>query len=132
VDTGIDRLLEFGQAEGALPLDVGKTWLRERFDLFSRNVQILHGYVARPYGGQVILFRARTSLAPGAADPTSGWSALARTEAHLVDSDHASMLRGPALDHLTEQLAKDLAMLEDGPGAESLVPNSYATLEELR
>jgi thioesterase domain-containing protein len=114
-EAGLDRLLEFGQAEGVLPAEVGKPWLRERFDLFKRNLQALRGYVARPYRRRVTYFRAGAGLAPGATDLTSGWSALAHTEAHLVDSDHISMLRRPALDDLVEQLSKELAMIEDGP-----------------
>ncbi|HYG63639.1 MAG TPA: thioesterase domain-containing protein, partial [Thermoanaerobaculia bacterium] len=117
VEAGLDRLLEFGQAEGVLPPDVGKPWLRERFDLFSRNVQVLRGYVARPYGGRVTFFRAGASLAQGTMELTSGWSTLAHTEAHLVDSDHVSMLRRPALDHLVEQLSTDLAAVEAGAEA---------------
>jgi hypothetical protein len=96
-----------------LPPDVGKAWLRERFNPFSRNVKALQGYVARPYGGgRVTLFRARASLPSGATDLTSGWGALAHTEAHLLEADHQSVLRRPAVDDLVEHLSRGFAGVE--------------------
>jgi amino acid adenylation domain-containing protein len=115
MDAGLDRLVELGRAEGVLPPDVGKPWMRERFDLFSRNVKALQGYKARPYGGRVTLFRASASLAPGATDLTSGWGTLAGVDAHLLDADHQSLLRRPALEHLMEQLRSHLTVAESEP-----------------
>jgi len=88
VDAALDRLIELGRAEGALP-GVGKPWLRECLDLYSRIVTAVQCYLPRPYGGRVILFRASASLAPGATDLTAGWGLLARIEAHLIlDANH--------------------------------------------
>jgi len=110
VEAGLDLLMELARAEGLLPPGVGKPWVRERFDLFRRTMAALHGYLPRPYGGRVTLFRAGASLPPEETDLTSGWGLLARTEAHLVpDADHHSLLHGPALDRLVEQLRSDLA-----------------------
>jgi len=68
----------------------------------------------RPYGGPVTLLRAGASLRPGATDLTSGWSELARTEAHLIpDADHFSLLQRPALDYLVKSLERALATVED-------------------
>jgi thioesterase domain-containing protein len=109
VDAGLDLLVEVGQAEGVLPAHVDKPWLRELFEIFRRNVRAVQGYVARPYGGRVTLFRADASLAPGTTDPTWGWGALAATEVHLLlDADHESMLRRPVLDRLVEHLQSGL------------------------
>ena len=73
----------------------------------------VESYVPRPYDGRVTLFRAGASLALGARDLTSGWSQLARTEAHLIpDADHFSLLQRPALDHLVEHLEGALAAAE--------------------
>jgi amino acid adenylation domain-containing protein len=118
VDTGLDRLVELGRGEGVLPPDVDKPRLRERFDLFGRHVKALQSYVPRPYGGRVALFRASGSLAPGTTDPTWGWSALARAEAHLFEADHYSLLQRPALERLVEQLRSDLTAVESGAGGE--------------
>ncbi|HVG10073.1 MAG TPA: amino acid adenylation domain-containing protein, partial [Thermoanaerobaculia bacterium] len=97
VEAGLDLLVELARAEGGLPPGVGKPWMRERFDLYSRTMTALAGYVPRPYGGQVLLFRASASLAPGATDLTGGWGLLARTEAHLIpDANHFSLLQIPA------------------------------------
>jgi thioesterase domain-containing protein len=110
IEAGLDRLMEQARAEGVLPPGVGRPWVRERFDLFSRSVNALHRYLPRPYGGRVTLFRAGASVAPGATDLTAGWGLLARTDAHLVpESDHTSLLHGPALDRVVEQLRSDLA-----------------------
>ncbi|HVR96077.1 MAG TPA: hypothetical protein VMW27_05650, partial [Thermoanaerobaculia bacterium] len=116
VDAGLDRLTELAQAEGMLPPDVGRPWLRERFDLYSRTATALQRYLPRPYGGPVTLFRAGASLAPGAADLTAGWGRLARTEAHLIsDADHFTLLQTPALDRLVEHLESALAAVEASP-----------------
>jgi thioesterase domain-containing protein len=113
VDAGLDRLIELAQAEGMLPPDVGKPWMRERFDLYSRTATALQSYRPRPYGGQVTLFRASASLAPGATDLTAGWGRLARTEAHLIpDTDHFTLLQMPALHHLAEHLESALSAVE--------------------
>jgi thioesterase domain-containing protein len=109
VDAGLDLLVEMGQAEAVLPPYVDKPWLRELFEIFSRNVEAFQGYVPRPYGGQVTLFRADASLAPGTTDPTWGWGALAATEVHLLlDAHHESLLRRPVLDRLVEHLQSGL------------------------
>jgi len=97
---------------GLLPLDVDKTRLREHFDRYCTNVRALHGYAPRPYRGRTTLFRASGSLAPGAEDLTSGWGALVESQVHLLDADHESVLRSPALDRLVEDLRQDLAKAE--------------------
>jgi amino acid adenylation domain-containing protein len=112
VDAGLDCLVELGRAAGVLPPDVDQPRLRERFDLFSRNVKALQGYAPRPYGGRVALFRASASLAPGTMDPAFGWSVLANAEAHLLDADHYSLLQRPALDSLVERLDSALTQVE--------------------
>jgi hypothetical protein len=95
----------------------GKPWLRERFNVFSRITKSVKSYLPRPYGGRVTLFRAGASLALGAADLTSGWGRLARTDSHLIlDADHFSLLAGAALDRLVEHLESDIAAVEDEPG----------------
>jgi len=112
MDTGLDLLIELGQSEGTLPLDMGKRGLREWFSLFRRSVKAVLGYVARPYGGRATLFRASASLAAGAADLTAGWGALADIETYLLNADHQSVVRQPALAGLVEHLQRDLARIE--------------------
>ncbi len=114
VEAGLDRLLELAR-EGGLAPDLGKPWLRERFELYRRTMKTVESYLPRPYGGRVTIFRADASLAPGATDLTSGWAQLARTEAHLIrDADHVTLLQRPALDQLVEHLESALAAVEDG------------------
>jgi hypothetical protein len=72
----------------------------------------VRGYIARPYGGRVTLVRASASLPPGTTDLTLGWGALVHPETHLVDADHFSLLRSPALDRLVELLQSDFTMAE--------------------
>ncbi|HSG40710.1 MAG TPA: thioesterase domain-containing protein, partial [Thermoanaerobaculia bacterium] len=112
-DAGLDLLVEVSRAEGVLPPGVGRPWMQERFDLYSRPETAVASYVPRPYGGPVLLFRASASLAPGAADLTGGWCQLARTETHLIpDTNHFSLLQRPALDRLVEPLKSALASFE--------------------
>jgi thioesterase domain-containing protein/acyl carrier protein len=112
LEAGLDRLLELARAEGGLR-ELDKPWLRERFNLYRRARATVEGYLPRPYGGRVTLFRADASLAPGATDLTSGWDQLARIEAHLIpDADHGSLLQRPALDQLVEHLEGALAAVE--------------------
>jgi thioesterase domain-containing protein len=101
------------RAEGVLPPGVGRPWMQERFDLYSRTETAVASYVPRPYGGRVLLFRASASLAPGAADLTAGWGLLARTEAHLIpDANHFSLLQMPALHRVVEHLESALDSFE--------------------
>jgi amino acid adenylation domain-containing protein len=120
VDEALDRLVELGRSEGVLPPDLDRSQLRERFDLFGRHLKALQGYAPRPYEGEAVLFRASGSLAPGATDPTLGWSALTRAEVHLLDADHYSMLQRPILDRLVEQLRSHLKRVEVEEGEEVL------------
>jgi len=109
VEAGLDRLLELARTAGVLPPGLGKPWLRERFETFRRITKTVQSYVPPPYGGPVALFRAGASQTPGNTDLTSGWSRLARTEAHLIpDADHYSLLTGPALDQMVEHLQSAL------------------------
>jgi thioesterase domain-containing protein len=114
VDTGLDRLFELGKADGELPPELGKPWLRERFDLFVRTMTTVESYLPRPFGGRLILFRAEAMMAPGAVDLIWGWDRLARTEAHLIpEADHISLLQRPALDRLVEHLESALEAVEE-------------------
>ena len=113
VETGLDRLLALARATAGLPPELGKPWLRERFELFCRTLQTVESYLPRPYDGRVILFRADASLAPGTTDLTAGWDRLARIEAHLIpDADHVTLLQRPALDRLVEHLESALAEVD--------------------
>jgi amino acid adenylation domain-containing protein len=113
VEAGIDRLVEAARAAEVLRPGVDEAWVRERFALFRRTVTALYSYLPRPYGGRVTLFRAGASLPPGETDITSGWGVLARMEAHLFpDANHYTLLQGPALDRLVEQLRSDLALVD--------------------
>jgi thioesterase domain-containing protein len=113
LESGLDRQIERVQAEGMLPPDVSKPWVREHFDLYSRTATALHGYLPRPYGGEVTLFRAGASLGPGATDLTAGWGRLARTDTHLIpDADHFTLLQAPVLDRLVERLETALAAVD--------------------
>jgi thioesterase domain-containing protein len=107
IEAGIDRMIEVGRVRGLLPSNIDQLWLRKRFDLFSRNVKALHKYEARPYQGRVTLLRATGSLRAAATDPTCGWGALATTQVHLIEADHLSILRQPALAELVECLKKE-------------------------
>jgi hypothetical protein len=60
----------------------------------------------------VALFRASSSLAPGAADPTAGWGALAGAAPRVLEADHYSLLHPPVLDRLVEQPQSDLMTAE--------------------
>jgi thioesterase domain-containing protein/acyl carrier protein len=113
VNAALDRMVELGRRKGVLPPEVDKPRLHERFDLFNRHMKVLQGYLPRPYGGSVTLFRASASLPPGTTDLTAGWSMLADAKAHLIEADHYSLLQRPALDHLVEHLQDGLAKAED-------------------
>jgi amino acid adenylation domain-containing protein len=109
LEPGLDRVMELARAEGLLPPGVDKSWMRERYELYSRTVIAVESYVPGPYEGQMVLFRASASLPPGATDLTAGWGLLARTEAHLIpDTNHFSLLQMPALDRVVELLGPAL------------------------
>jgi thioesterase domain-containing protein len=112
LEAGLDRLLALARAEGGLE-ELEKPWLRERFNLYRRAMTTVEGYLPRPYGGRITLFRADASLAPGTTDLTAGWDRLARTDSHLIlNADHGTLLERPALDQLVEHLESALAAVE--------------------
>ena len=114
VNEALDLMVELGQREGVLPPELDRTRLRERFDLFNRHMKAWQGYLPRPYGGSVTLFRAGASLPPVAKDLSAGWNALTDADVHLIEADHYSLLQRPALDGLVEHLQGKLAAVEDG------------------
>lgn len=65
IEAGLDRVFELARAEGGTAAGRGQPWMRERFDLYSRTVTAVESYVPRPYGGRVILFRARRCYRSG-------------------------------------------------------------------
>jgi thioesterase domain-containing protein/acyl carrier protein len=117
VEAGLERLLALARAEGLLTAEVGMSWMRERFNLYCRTMTSVEGYSARPYGGRLLVFRADGMMPPGSTDLNGGWDRLAAgVEAHLIgNTDHASLLREPALDELVEHMEKTLAAVEGGP-----------------
>ncbi len=127
VDTGLDRLFELGRAEGVLLPELEKPQLRERFEVFRRNVKTLLGYAPRPYGGRVVLFRTE-SIDPANLqnmplehrheldDPTRGWGAFATggVEVHTVPGTHSTIVQMPYVETLAEFLRTCLAQAEEG------------------
>jgi thioesterase domain-containing protein len=105
------------RAEGMAELE--KPWLRERFHLFCRSMTTLDGYLARPFGGRLTLFRAEGAMPPGVTDLAWGWQHLAPTDAHLIrGADHGSLLQSPALDQLVRILERAFERIEGGEGGE--------------
>jgi thioesterase domain-containing protein len=65
-------------------------------------------YRPEPISGRVVLFRAAEG--PDPADPTMGWSRLARggVAVHSVPGDHAGILKPPGVASLARALRAEL------------------------
>lgn len=81
------------------------------FNVFQKNVQVVHQYQPKPYAGEVTLFRAAEQATTNALmdDRALGWEAYVK-KVTVVDtpSDHAQMMHPPQVDALAEQLKQAL------------------------
>jgi thioesterase domain-containing protein len=78
--------------------------------VFKTNFRAMVSYSPQPYDGRVVLFRAACGLGAGMADPSLGWSGLARGvfTLHEVPGDHYSLVRAPDVDELAARLRQSL------------------------
>ncbi|MEW5926225.1 MAG: amino acid adenylation domain-containing protein [Gemmatimonadota bacterium] len=89
------RVLERAHAAGVLPADVDAGRMERLYAVFRGNLEALHAYPARPYGGAVLLLRA-AERDPSAAD-TLGWERVAAggVELRTVPGSHFTLVREP-------------------------------------
>ena len=103
-DEVLSALLARFHAAGTVPADLDLSGLRILFGIFSANYQALHGYTARPYAGDLVVFRAADR---DGADASLGWRELAErgVEVHAVPGDHYSLIHEPQAETLAELLS---------------------------
>jgi len=80
-------------------------------------------YVAQPYPGKVVLFRASEKALRGIDDVQGGWSqyAVGGLEIHEIDADHGNILNEPQVRHLAEALRASLEQAQATPRESQLV-----------
>jgi thioesterase domain-containing protein/acyl carrier protein len=83
-------------------------------------------YVAQPYPGKVVLFRASEKALRGVDDVQGGWSQYAAggIEIHEIDADHGNILNEPQVRHLAEALRASLEQAQSALRDSQLVTAS--------
>jgi thioesterase domain-containing protein len=86
---------------------------------FSRALyNALRAYVAKPYGGRVLVYEARTQPLHHLLQVGAIWAKLAeQTETVLVDGTHVSIFREPHVGVLAAHLRARLAEVQQAEGA---------------
>jgi thioesterase domain-containing protein len=92
-----------------------------RDELFRRAAQTYDEQIA-PYGGTVVLFRARHGLGDAGerVDPDNGWSGLIPpgSAIHVVDGTHLGLLRDPGVSQIACALHEHLRELSSSRDTE--------------
>jgi thioesterase domain-containing protein len=111
------RVLERARAAGVLPPDVDAERMERLYAVFRRNLEALHAYPARPYGGSVLLLRAAEHDPSDTA--TLGWERLAGggVELRTVPGSHFTLVREPHAAALAAHIDRHLAA-GDPPAAD--------------
>ncbi len=75
-------------------------------DLLDGNLQATDDYVAKPYGGNAVLFRSRIQSMESALDPDLSWASLitGSLDIQAIPGPHASMMKEPHVQVLAEKL----------------------------
>ncbi|MCA9175450.1 MAG: amino acid adenylation domain-containing protein [Planctomycetales bacterium] len=79
---------------------------RHIYQVFQKNIKVIHQHRTLPYEGPVTLFRPAEQQKTGELfdDPTLGWSKLTVVEQVETAGDHAHMVQAPYVDELAVQL----------------------------
>ncbi|HEY6332628.1 MAG TPA: thioesterase domain-containing protein, partial [Blastocatellia bacterium] len=100
------------QEAGALPSGVPRKKLFTWFIGYLGRWQAMTGYTARPYDGEVTLFRAKHLPKPGAENPLTalgdafGWDQVSTrpVNVHWIEGTHSSILDPPGVARLARIL----------------------------
>ncbi|PTL74976.1 non-ribosomal peptide synthetase, partial [Vitiosangium sp. GDMCC 1.1324] len=117
---GRERLayvLEKAASVGAPIVGLDEAW--RLFEVYSRHMQALYGYTARPYEGRAVLFKASKQPEGVAADGRLGWSAwiTGTLELQEVPGAHHDMLNDPNAADLAQRLTHYLKTLDQQEAA---------------
>jgi len=108
-------LADAARAAGLLPREIATDYIVRMLEVFQTNYRAMLRYRPGPYGGRLLLLRARGGeLAHGAsADGAEGW-ARHGAEVRVVDlpGDHYSIVREPHVASLAEHLGAELRAAE--------------------
>jgi thioesterase domain-containing protein len=118
--------------------DLGKVLERVRN---ASHVAALN-FIPKPYDGHLLVFGARTRVDDPYRDNALGWRpvALRGVTAHVIDADHLSMFRNPAVGAIAEKLDRALREaqratqegIQSGPAILVSQERSEAGLEEIK
>ncbi|MCP3162268.1 alpha/beta fold hydrolase, partial [Myxococcus qinghaiensis] len=114
-DEQFARFAEHARGAGWLPPEVQDTDLQAWRDVTRANLRALSAYRPGPYGGPMLLLRAKDAKRERAVDASHGWSrwvAPGQLTVEDVGGDHYSALRAPYVNALASRLARILGDAE--------------------
>ena len=87
---------------------------RHVYDVFQKNIKVIHQHKTLPYDGVVHLFRPVAQEKTGELfdDPTLGWSQWTQVERRETDGDHAHMVQEPHVASLARELESCMQDME--------------------
>jgi len=124
-EAGLAEVLRLAKRVGALPADFGEDRATRLWRVYRSNFRAVRAYVPRDYQGRLALFAARGNPFLASLGPGLGWERLAGAflASRLLDADHYSLLRAPAVEQLAEAVRgalREIAVTSTDGGLTSL------------
>ena len=103
-EAGLPELLDLARRAGVLPAGFGKAPAERLWRVYRANFRAVRAYEPRPFAGRLALFAARSNPFLVSLGPALGWERLAGAALthRVLETDHYSMLRSPAVEQLSE------------------------------
>ena len=110
-DGRLEYVLELAKKADLLPPGYALSEARRLFDVFTAISEAMPVYTPRPYDGSILLFSARSHVAPSVEhpeDPSNGWDQFARggVKTHAMDCTHLELMRQPHVQKVADAIRK--------------------------
>jgi aspartate racemase len=105
-----DFVLRHFQLHEVYALETGPERVQRLWEVLRASMGAAARYLARPYPGRAVVFRASARPNARTVDSALGWRSLAEggVTIHVIPGDHASILRPPAVAALAAVLGAEL------------------------
>jgi thioesterase domain-containing protein len=109
-EAGLEEILRLARQAGALPAGFGDGQAERLWRVYRANFRAVRAYEPRPFDGRLALFAARSNPFLVSLGPALGWQRLAGAAwtPRVLETDHYSLLRSPAVAQLSERVREYL------------------------